>query len=99
MASVPCIEQVTVLKSSLDFAKHRNTCQVKGDAISISIAAASIIAKHAKDLECKELHEKYPEYGFIDHSGYLSKDHIEKIKAFGPAPCHRIKYISNHTGK
>lgn len=99
MASVPCIEQATVLKLSLDFAKHRNTCQIKGDSVSISIAAASIIAKHAKDLECKELHEKYPEYGFLDHSGYLSKDHIEKIKAFGPAPCHRIKYISNHTGK
>jgi ribonuclease HII len=89
---VTCFDGNVALKNS----KHRNTCQVKGDAISISIAAASILAKHAKDLECKELHEKYPEYGFEDHSGYLSKDHIEKLKTLGPAPCHRTKYISNY---
>jgi ribonuclease HII len=80
----------------LTFSKHKNTCQVKGDAVSISIAAASIIAKHAKDLECKELHDKYPNYGFNNHSGYLTEEHIKALKTFGPAPCHRTKYISAH---
>jgi ribonuclease HII len=89
---VTCFDGNVCLKNS----KHRNTCQVKGDSVSISIAAASIIAKHAKDLECKELHRKYPEYGFINHSGYLTEEHIKALKTFGPAPCHRSKYISAH---
>jgi ribonuclease HII len=89
---VTCFDGNVCLKNN----KHRNTCQVKGDAISISIAAASILAKHAKDLECKELHEKYPDYGFSNHSGYLTEEHIKALKTFGPAPCHRNKYISAH---
>lgn len=89
---VTCFDGNVCLKNS----KHRNTCQVKGDSVSISIAAASIIAKHAKDLECKELHRKYPEYGFANHSGYLTEEHIKALKTFGPAPCHRSKYISAH---
>jgi ribonuclease HII len=89
---VTCFDGNVCLKNN----KHRNTWQVKGDSISISIAAASILAKHAKDLECKELHEKYPNYGFSNHSGYLTEEHIKALKTFGPAPCHRNKYISAH---
>lgn len=89
---VTCFDGNVCLKNK----QHRNTCQVKGDSVSISIAAASILAKHAKDLECKELHEKYPNYGFKNHSGYLTEEHIKAIKTFGPAPCHRSKYISSH---
>jgi ribonuclease HII len=70
-------------------------CQVKGDQVSISIAAASILAKYAKDLECKELHKKYPNYNLDKNSGYLTKEHIEALKALGPAPIHRVKYVSN----
>ena len=89
---VTCFDGNVCLKNN----KHKNTCQIKGDAVSISIAAASIIAKHAKDLECKELHDKYPNYGFNNHSGYLTEEHIKALKTFGPAPCHRTKYISAH---
>lgn len=62
---------------------------VKGDAKSLSIAAASIIAKVTRDRMMLELDAKYPEYGFAAHKGYGTRAHLEAIHKHGPLPCHR----------
>ena len=68
---------------------------IKGDAKSLSIAAASIIAKVTRDRMMKAYHELFPEYGFDKHKGYGSKDHIKAIQTFGPSPIHRKSFIKN----
>ena len=65
---------------------------VKGESISVSVAAASILAKETRDLIMEEMAEKYPEYGFEKHMGYGTKAHIEAIKKYGPCPIHRITF-------
>ena len=65
---------------------------IKGDAKSISIAAASVIAKVTRDREMYELDEKYPEYGFKKHKGYPTKKHIEAINAYGVIDGYRKSY-------
>lgn len=68
---------------------------VKGDAKSISIAAASIIAKVTRDRMMVELDEQYPGYGFKDNKGYGTKEHINALKTLGKTPIHRDKFIRN----
>lgn len=68
---------------------------VKGDAKSKSIAAASIIAKVARDRYMLELSKKYPEYAFEKHKGYGTKLHYEKIKQFGISEIHRKSFLKN----
>lgn len=71
---------------------------IKGDALSYSIAAASIIAKVTRDRIMVEYAKQYPEYGFDGHKGYGSKAHIEKIKEIGPCDIHRRSFIKNFVG-
>ena len=68
---------------------------VHGDALSISIAAASIIAKVTRDRMMLEYDKKYPDYGFIKHKGYGTKAHIDKLKEIGPCELHRESFIKN----
>ena len=68
---------------------------IKGDAKSISIAAASIIAKVTRDRMMVEYDRTYPQYGFASNKGYGAKAHIEAIKKFGPTPIHRRSFIGN----
>ena len=68
---------------------------VKGDAKSISIAAASILAKVSRDGYLLELHEKYPEYQFNKHKGYPTALHYEMIKEHGISPVHRLSFLKN----
>ncbi len=68
---------------------------VKGDAKSISIAAASILAKVSRDRYLMELDEKYPEYQFSRHKGYPTKLHYEMIKEHGISPVHRLSFLKN----
>lgn len=68
---------------------------IKGDAKSLSIAAASVIAKVTRDRLMKQYDELYPEYGFAKNKGYGSQAHIEAIKAIGPSPIHRKTFIKN----
>ena len=68
---------------------------VKGDAKSISIAAASIIAKVTRDRMMEAYDELYPEYGFAGHKGYGSATHIAALKEYGPCPIHRRTFIGN----
>ena len=62
---------------------------IQGDSRSISIAAASILAKVSRDRKMEELAKKYPQYGFEKHSAYGTKEHIQAIKKFGTCPEHR----------
>jgi len=75
--------------------KHQNTCCVKGDSVSLSIAAASILAKSAKDQECLALNNQYPTWNFINNAGYLTAEHQTKIKTHGALPIHRKTYLKN----
>ena len=65
---------------------------IKGDAKSLLIAAASILAKTARDADCQRLDSLYPEYGFARHKGYPTKDHIMMLEKFGPTPEHRVTF-------
>ena len=66
---------------------------VKGDAKSVSIAAASIIAKVTRDRLMREYDQIFPEYDFASNKGYGTRSHIEALKALGPAPVHRRTFI------
>lgn len=68
------------------------TSIIKGDAKSITIAAASVIAKVTRDREMYELDKKYPMYDFKNHKGYPTKKHIEAINTYGILPCYRMSY-------
>ena len=68
---------------------------IKGDAKSLSIAAASVLAKVTRDRLMREYDEVMPEYGFAGHKGYGSAAHIEAIKKYGPSPIHRATFIKN----
>ena len=70
---------------------------VKGDAKSVSIAAASILAKVTRDHMMVEYEEIYPGYGFASNKGYGSAQHIAALKELGPTPIHRRTFIKNYT--
>ncbi len=69
---------------------------VKGDAKSISIGAASIIAKVTRDAYMKEYDEIYPGYGFSSNMGYGTAAHIKALKELGPTPIHRRSFIHKY---
>ncbi len=65
---------------------------IKGDRLCLSIAAASILAKVARDAMMIELDGNFPEYGFASHKGYGSAAHLEALRRFGPSPAHRRSF-------
>lgn len=71
---------------------------VKGDSLSMSIAAASILAKVSRDRLMYEYDKKYPEYEFAKHKGYGTKLHREKILEYGPCEIHRPSFLRKITG-
>ncbi len=85
------IEHVLIDAMPLDI-PIPTTSIIKGDAKSLSIAAASVIAKVTRDHEMYELDKKYPEYDFKHNKGYGTKKHIEAIKKYGIIKEHRITY-------
>ena len=70
---------------------HR--CIIKGDSLSASIAAASILAKVSRDHHMMEMAEQYPEYQFAKHKGYGTKLHYELQREYGPSPIHRKTFL------
>lgn len=94
---------VEALPSPADFALIDGNCSrgfkiptetvVKGDAKSYSIAAASILAKVTRDRQCIELDKEYPEYGIAKHKGYPTKDHMDAVRRYGPAPIYRKSFL------
>jgi ribonuclease HII len=67
---------------------------IKGDQLCYSIAAASILAKVARDAMMTDLDKNYPEYGFVNHKGYSCLSHLEALRRFGPSPIHRRSFAS-----
>lgn len=65
---------------------------VKGDATVASISAASILAKVHRDAWCRQLHERFPHYGFADHKGYATVEHLAALKEHGACPEHRRSF-------
>ena len=94
---------VEALKIPADFALIDGNCSrgfkiptetvVKGDAMSYSIAAASILAKVTRDRGCIDLDREYPMYGIAKHKGYPTKDHMEAVIKYGPAPIYRKSFL------
>ena len=66
---------------------------IGGDAKSPSIAAASILAKVARDRDCINLDAQYPQYGIAKHKGYGTKQHMDALRNYGPSPIHRKQFI------
>lgn len=62
---------------------------IKGDALCLSVAAASIVAKVTRDRLMAEYHRLYPQYNFLSHKGYGTEEHLEQLTAHGPCPIHR----------
>lgn len=71
---------------------------IKGDALSASIAAASILAKVSRDRLLYELDKLYPQYQFAKHKGYGTKLHVELLKQYGPCPIHRRTFLKKILG-
>jgi len=67
-------------------------CIIGGDSKSLSIAAASIIAKVTRDRIMEKYHETYPQYGFLRHKGYPTKAHKKALTLYGPSPIHRQSF-------
>lgn len=77
---------------------YRQVPIIKGDAKSVSIAAASILAKVTRDRLMVQYDSILPGYGFASHKGYGSKEHIEAVRRLGPSPIHRQTFIRNFIG-
>ena len=94
---------VAALPVKADFALIDGNCSrgfdiptetvVKGDAKSASIAAASILAKVTRDRQCIELDKEYPEYNIAKHKGYPTKEHMDAVRKYGPAPIYRMSFL------
>ena len=72
---------------------------VKGDSKSMSVAAASVLAKVTRDRLLLEYDKKYPLYNFKKHKGYGTKEHTDLIKLYGPCEIHRLSFLKNILGK
>ena len=72
-----------------------HTCVIKGDSLSASVAAASILAKVSRDHWMMDAAKEYPEYRFEQHKGYGTKLHYELLREHGPSPIHRRSFLKN----
>jgi ribonuclease HII len=70
----------------------RSEAIVQGDALVLAISAASILAKVHRDRLCEAMHQRYPVYGFDQHKGYGTAQHMAALQAHGPADCHRMTF-------
>jgi ribonuclease HII len=66
----------------------------KGDRVTASVAAASVIAKVSRDRMMNDLHERYPQYGFDRHKGYSTEEHVRALDEYGPCPEHRRSFVN-----
>lgn len=95
LSLVPAPDHLLLDAVRLENIKLPQHAIIKGDTLSASIAAASIIAKVTRDRMMLEADKLYPAYGFAKHKGYGTKDHMEAIKKFGLCPIHRISFTKN----
>ena len=66
----------------------------KGDRVTASVAAAAVVAKVSRDRMMRDLHERYPLYGFDRHKGYVTDDHVRALAEHGPSPVHRYSFVN-----
>jgi ribonuclease HII len=66
----------------------------KGDRVTASVAAASVLAKVSRDRMMRDLHERYPQYGFDRHKGYVTEEHVRALEQHGPCPVHRYSFVN-----
>jgi ribonuclease HII len=66
----------------------------KGDRVTASVAAASVVAKVSRDRMMRDLHERYPLYGFDRHKGYVTDEHVRALAEHGPCPAHRYSFVN-----
>jgi ribonuclease HII len=66
----------------------------KGDRVTASVAAASVLAKVSRDRMMRDLHERYPQYGFDRHKGYVTDEHVRALEQHGPCPVHRYSFVN-----
>src|SRR3984957_6715415 len=66
----------------------------KGDRVTASVAAASVLAKVSRDRMMRDLHERYPQYGFDRHKGYVTDEHVRPLEQHGPCPVHRYSFVN-----
>lgn len=88
----PCPDFLLVDGNQKFPAKMPSQTVIGGDALSKSIAAASIIAKYSRDQIMMEHHLKWPQYGFIRHKGYATREHVRAIREYGISPIHRRSF-------
>jgi ribonuclease HII len=81
-------------RDRIDLVEHRVVPVIGGDGRSLSIAAASVVAKVARDRLMRRMHKTHPEYNFLSNKGYGTKDHIDAIVQHGMAPIHRRTYVA-----
>lgn len=87
------VEEWKILVDGLPVKSLENSTNVvKGDAKSLFIAAASILAKTARDTDCMRLEKLYPGYGFAKHKGYPTPEHLKALEKLGPCPEHRRSF-------
>lgn len=88
----PCADYVLIDAVQLKESALPQKAIIRGDAVSASIAAASIIAKTHRDALMRALHDVYPQYDFIRHVGYGTRAHHEALRLHGPCPIHRKSF-------
>ena len=88
----PRAEHVLVDGLRIKWLPYRQTPLVQGDARSYSIAAASVLAKVTRDRAMREYDRQFPGYGFLDHKGYATKQHLAAIEKLGACPIHRKSF-------
>jgi len=94
VAALPVMaEQLLVDARTIPDVHMPQTALVKGDSRSYTIAAASIIAKVARDAMMDELDRSYPTYGFASHMGYATRQHLDALQRHGPCPAHRRTFL------
>ncbi|MDD4689759.1 MAG: ribonuclease HII [Eubacteriales bacterium] len=85
-------DYVIIDGNAINYIDTPHSCVIKGDSKSLSIAAASILAKVTRDRFMDKLDKEYPMYGFKKHKGYPTKLHYEALKEHGPCPYHRMTF-------
>lgn len=96
--NIECSDVLIDAVKGLDIPARQHSL-IHGDALSYMIGAASIIAKVERDRYMKEMHEKYPQYGFERNKGYGTAEHIKALKEYGPCPIHRESFIQGILGR
>ncbi|MEX1248822.1 MAG: ribonuclease HII [Anaerolineales bacterium] len=87
-----CAQHLLVDYITLEKVNLPQTAILGGDARCLSIAAASVVAKVARDAELRKLDTRFPRYGFASHKGYATDEHRQAIKKLGPCPQHRLSF-------